>query len=211
MNALDSWIRQATRNLASDSAARVRTEIQEHYEAAFGAAVAKGSDTREADRLALAALGDARTVNCQYRRVFLTSAEANLLSEGNWEARTFCSRRRLKWVFLAIPIAAAAVAITLFVAGRAALALNVLALAIGMAPLAAAPFLPIYTRARGRVFRSVKWVAMTGALLLAFGPETFKWSWLLFLCLWPMVWTEWSRASIRRKLPMAKWPRQLYF
>jgi len=83
MTGLDNWLRQAARTLASDSAARVRTEIQEHYESAREAAMSGGAAADEADGLALGAPGDARTANCQYRRVLLTSAEARLLRKGN--------------------------------------------------------------------------------------------------------------------------------
>ena len=48
------------------------------------------------------------------------------------------------------------------------------------------------------------------ALALPFGPNTLKWSWLLISCLWPVFWVEWTRASIRRKLQVADWPKQLY-
>jgi len=74
----------------------------------------------------------------------------------------------------------------------------------------AAPFLPIYTPARGRLFRYVKWVVMIGMLGLAFGPSALKMWWLLTSCLWPVVWIEWARISKRRKLPVAEWPKQLY-
>ena len=69
MTRLDSWLNETTRHLARDSAAQVRSEIQEHYESAIDAAIAAGSTIDEADRLALDALGDAKTANCQYRQV----------------------------------------------------------------------------------------------------------------------------------------------
>lgn len=210
MTELDSWLRQATRHLAKDSAAEVRTEIQEHYESAREAAINDGVAAGEAARLALKALGDARTANHQYRQVLLTSAEARMLRNGNWEARAVCSRPWLKWVVPAVPVVAVAAAAALFFTGQIAVARDVLIGGIGMSPLFAAPLLPIYTLSRGRVFRMVKWVAMTGAMVLVFGPETLKWSWLLFSCLWPVAWTEWTRASIRRKLPVSAWPKQLY-
>ena len=198
MGSLDGWLKQATRHLAKDSAAQVRTEIQEHYESARDAATAKGLTAGEADRLAMDALGDAKIANSQYRSVLLTSAEAKMLREGNWEARAVCSRPWLKRVALvAVPLAAMAVAIALLT-GRVAVARDLLLIGIGMSPLLAAPLLPIYTPSRGRVFRVVKWGAITGALILLFGPEALKWSWLLISCLGPLAWTEWTRASIRR-------------
>ena len=59
-----------------------------------------GTSADEADRMAVAALGDARNTNCRYRAVLLTSAEARMLREGNWEARAICSRPWLKWLLV---------------------------------------------------------------------------------------------------------------
>jgi hypothetical protein len=49
-----------------------------------------------------------------------------------------------------------------------------------------------------------------GLLSVAFGPGAMRMSWLVLLCVWQLVWVESKRASIRRKLPVAGWPRQLY-
>jgi hypothetical protein len=208
MTGLESWLEQATRHLSKNSCAQVRTEIQEHHESAREAATAGGANSEEADRLALRDLGDAKTANCQYRGVLLTSAEARMLREGNWEARAVCSRPWLKLLLLATPGAALFAAATLFFSGRITIEWPVLV--GGVCLLFAAPFLPVYTPSRGRIFRVVKWIVLLGTLGLAFGPGTLKWSWLLFSCLWPMAWIEWTRISIRRKLPVAQWPRHLY-
>ena len=87
MTGLDSWLKQATRHLSKDSAVQVRTEIEEHYESAREAAISGGATIDGAHRLALTALGNAKTANCQYRHVLLTSAEARMLRDGEWEAR----------------------------------------------------------------------------------------------------------------------------
>lgn len=210
MTALESWLTQATRHLAEDSIAQVRTEIQEHYESAREAALSNGATADEADRLAVADLGDAKTANCQYRNVLLTSSEAAMLREGNWEANAVCSRPWLRWLLLAMPVAALFAATILFLTGATALARTLLVGGIGIGFLFATPFLPVYTPSRGRIFRRVKWVVLLAILLLAFGPDTLKWFWLLFSCLWPMFWIERTRVSIRRKLPVAEWPKQLY-
>jgi hypothetical protein len=210
MTALDSWLKKATRGLAAESAARVRAEIQEHYQAAQEAAILNGATADDADVAALAALGDAKTVNAQYRHVLMTSREAQALREGNWEARAVCSRPWLKWSALAVPVGALVAAAVLIWTGHAEMARDLAISALGMCPLFLAPFLPVYTPSRGRVFRVVKWVGMTAALLLVFGPNTLKWSWLLLSCLWPIASNEWTRASIRRKLPVAAWPKHLY-
>src|SRR5271165_5355508 len=100
---LETWLRRATRQLSATSAAQVRSEIQEHYESARDEALGGGAAPNEADRRALASLGDARTAGRHYRKVLLTASEDRLLRETTWEARAVCSR--LRWLF---PIAAAA-------------------------------------------------------------------------------------------------------
>ncbi|HEX7159031.1 MAG TPA: hypothetical protein VF214_08465 [Edaphobacter sp.] len=209
MTGLESWLDQATRHLSMDSAAQVRAEIQEHYESAREAAFNGGATTAEADLSALTALGDAKSANCQYRRVLLTSGEARLLRQGNWEAHMFCSRARLKWLLL-VPIAALFVATALWLSGVDTAAQIAFAVSLITTLLFAAPFLPIYTPSRSRVFRCVKWLAFIAIFILIFGPDTLKMSWLLISCLWPVTWVELKRVSIRRKLPVARWPKQLY-
>src|SRR5579872_3588438 len=113
-NGLDRWLKQATRHLASDSAGQVRGEIREHYESAREAAINNGATAHQADQLALAALGDAKTANRQYRKVLLTTAEARLLREGNWESRAICSHRISRPLLLAAPALAVLAAVVLF-------------------------------------------------------------------------------------------------
>ncbi len=67
MNSLEQWLAGATRGLSAESAARIRAEIQQHYDSACEA----GDD-------AIAALGDPRAANRAYRKVLLTESEAML-------------------------------------------------------------------------------------------------------------------------------------
>lgn len=165
-----------------------------------------GSISEEAARFAVTALGDAKAANRQYRSVLLTSAEARMLRDGNWEARVVCSRPWLKWLLPAIPVVAFLAATAFFLAGAIATTRVLLAGGIAMSLVFVAPFLPLYTPSHARVFRVVKFLAMIGALWLA-----LQWSWLLLiLCVYSLAWTEWTRVSIRRKLPVAEWPKQLY-
>jgi hypothetical protein len=187
---LDNWLRQPTRNLARGSVAQVRTEIREHYESARDAAIADGATTEDAESRAVRALGDAKAANCQYCRVLLTSAEARLLREGNWEARAVCRHPQLKRLAIAVPMAIVLAAAALFFTGHTVVARDVLICGIGLSPLSAALLLPINTRSRSRVFRYTKWIVMTGAVVLLFGQDALKWSWLLFSCLGPLAWTE---------------------
>jgi hypothetical protein len=91
MAELESWLKQATRCLSKDSATQVRIEIREHYDSAREAAIRDGATAEEANRLAVTGPGNAKAANRKYRKVLLTSAEAKMLGEGNWEARAICS------------------------------------------------------------------------------------------------------------------------
>jgi hypothetical protein len=211
---LEIWLTQATRHLSQDSAAQVRAEIHEHYESAREAAMSAGATTQvtedQADRQAVAALGDAKTANCQYRKVMLTSAEARMLRQGNWEARAFCSHRWLKRTLVALSFAALIGAEIFFVRGATEVARILFVIGLGMSVFFAAPMFTVYTPSRSRIYRAVKWAVMIAMFVLAFGPDTLKWSWLIICCLWPVFHVEWTRASIRRKLRVEEWPRQLY-
>src|SRR5262245_20019576 len=79
MQTLEQWLEVATRGLCDSAAARVRAEIVEHYQSAIEAAGAVDVESPDVEGQALAALGDAKTANRQYRRVLLTEGEATLL------------------------------------------------------------------------------------------------------------------------------------
>jgi hypothetical protein len=211
MTELNDWIKQATRCLSTDSAAQVKTEIQEHFESARDAALTSGIEAEQADRQALIALGDPNAANIEFRKVLLTSHEAVVLRRNQWEAQAFCSSITVRWLLVALIGGAVVGGEVLFRKGEILSSLALLMGALGIGMLLAAPFLPVYTPSRSRVFRIVKWGVVLGAVLLAFGKDALQWSWLLACCLSPMLSIEWTRASIRRKLPVARWPRHLYF
>ena len=66
--ALASWLDTATRKLSTESAARVRDEIQQHFESACEDALVAGATIDDSCRSALDSLGDAKAVNRHYRR-----------------------------------------------------------------------------------------------------------------------------------------------
>jgi len=210
MISLEQWLRQATRCLAQESAAQVQREIREHHDAEREAAKSRGANVEEADRLAVAALGDAEAANRQYRKVLLTAAEMRILRNGDREARAICSRPWLKWTLVAAPVMALVAALAFFMRGDVALARAVVLGGTAMSLVFAGPFLPVYTTSRARVYRLAKWTLLAATFCLAFGADALKYCWLLASCLWIPVWTEWTRYSIRRKLPVNEWPKQLY-
>ena len=210
MTELELWLKQATKHLSRDAAAKVRTEIADHYDSARAANLAAGASPQEAGHQALAQLGDPRVANCDYRRVLLTTEEARLLSEGAREARTVCSRQWIKPVAFATYLLLLAASGGLALTGHASYATDALCVAFGLSPFLAMLFVPIDTPAHGFFFRCARWIAMSAAPLLILGTQAWHYSWLLVSCFAPLAVTEITRASIRRKLPIKSWPRHLY-
>ena len=223
MTALDTWLARATRQLSVDSAAQVRAEIAQHYESSREAAIATGASAGEADRSALAALGDPKAANCQYRRVLLTRTEARLLASSGREARFFCATPLRKGLLVAIPaiaaICAAAAYATATLSAPFASTANATAALIARGSLVAAiltgiffavPLLPIYTPMRARIYRAAKWIAITAVVLILVDGDRLTATWLFLSCFWVIAYTEAQRMSIRRKIPAANWPKHLY-
>jgi len=200
---LEAWLTRATWRLSAASAAQVRAEIGEHYESAREDALVRGITLEEADRAAVDALGDAKAANRQYRKVLLTKAEARMLRQSNWEARALCSRPALLWLVRALPVAALCASFAFFVVGGTRWASLLLVVTIGMAIMAAPTLVRIRTRTAGNVFRCIKW-AWLAAVVWSSQPAS------LIPLAGVFAWVEWNRASIRRKLPMDQWPRQLF-
>jgi hypothetical protein len=230
MTALDHWLAQATRQLSADSATQVRTEIEQHYESAREDALASGVAGDEADRVAIAALGDPRAANSQYREILITRSEAKLLRSSACEARFFTSTPLRKRLLAIIPAAAAMCAAGAYAvatitapftlpftasASANATATLVARVAIGAAILTsvvlAVPLLPIYTPVRARFYRAIKWLTVIGLSALLYDRVHFReWSWLMLNCFSIIAWIELKRMSIRRKIPTPNWPRHLY-
>jgi hypothetical protein len=208
--ALDQWLNRATRCLSKDATAKVRAEIQDHFETAREAALNGGAAPQAAGRAALLALGDAAALNRGYRKTLITASEARLLREANWEVRMICSRRAAKWGLVILPALVIAVGIGLSLAGNASLSRTLLFGGLTLAVVLTVPLFPIYTVQRARVYRLVKWSALAATLWFALEPTLIRSSWFLSVTALPLLWTEWTRFSMRRKLPAARWPKHLY-
>ncbi len=210
MTSLDGWLHQAVRGLSKESAETVRREIQEHYDAGRETALNNGIDPQIAEDMAVQALGDPCVANSQYRKVLLTKSEAAVLRSSIAESRVICSNGWAKWLLLSAPG-------TLLVPSAISLAMHLpsvarglLALGILMAIFFIAPFMPIYTVSRGRIYRAIKWIVLIGGVFALFGIDSRIGLWLASCCFFPVFFTEWKRMMIRRKLPISKWPKQLF-
>src|SRR5579871_5233395 len=111
---LENWLERATVRLSNTSKAQVRAEIQAHYESACEAALEGGAKEEAADQAAVESLGDAAAANREYRKVLLTSWEADLLREtrcGVWV-------QSKRWLFL-LPTLVIVAGIRFFATGNA--------------------------------------------------------------------------------------------
>jgi len=98
MTPLDRWLEAATRDLAPESAERVRAEIEQHRDPA-----------REDGDVDVAALGDPKLANRAYRRVLLTTQEALMVP-------VYLQRRSRRE--LVVQVSMALIAMIAFLPGR---------------------------------------------------------------------------------------------
>ena len=210
MQTFDSWLERAARGLPRESADRVRTENQERYEATRAEAISQGSDPVTAANIAVAALGDPDTANLSHCHALLTAREARVLRRGVQEWKFISSHSWLRLLLLSASAVACAGAVKLLLVGWNLPGRLLLAFGMGGGIPLLISILPVYTLSRGPIFRGVKWVAQILALVLAFGPGGLAIYWLVALCICQLIWSEYIRRSIRRKLPVIQWPRHLY-
>jgi len=203
---LNQWLNEATFKLSTESSARVRTEIQEHYELAREEALASGVSETEADIIAVKSLGDARTANRQYRRVLLTASEAKMLKRQRDDEAASVRRPWVRWLkpaYFLVP----ALLIVAYGPGWDWQLVHWLVFAgvLELAQLLVMQFLPVYTVGRGRVYRWVLW----GVFVVGIWSTIGLWGLVLIFVLGSVL-NEWQRACIRGKLPVAEWPKRLY-
>ncbi|HEV2215257.1 MAG TPA: hypothetical protein VGR64_08215 [Terracidiphilus sp.] len=211
MTALEQWLKRASRCLSADSTTQVRSEIEEHFRSAREEALHGGAGEVDAEHAALAALGDAAVANRHYRRVLLTKSEARLLRQSSWESSAVCSRRWLRWLPATTALITGAAGAAAWITGEAfwkPMQPLLLLVAGGTAMIAAPMFLPLYTPLRGKMYRALKWVALAAMLLLLTSDP--RMTWMFVSSVGYGMWIEWKRASIRRKIPQAQWPKHLY-
>ncbi|MDR3739366.1 MAG: permease prefix domain 1-containing protein [Terracidiphilus sp.] len=208
MTSLEMWLKRATRWLSTDSAAQVRAEIEEHFAESREAALSAGANEEEAERSALAALGDAAAANRQYRRVLLTAREVRVLRTSAWGVDAICGRGWLRWFVLFWAVVAMSAGIWAWIAGQLFLTEVLLLSALALAMCGLPMYVSIFTPERSRIFRLAKMAYILGIISLAL--LTFRDPWITPIALFPTLWNEWTRMSIRRKMPVERWPKHLY-
>ena len=209
MTDLQVWLKRVTRGLSREAADQVRREIEDHYLSARDAAVAQGAAPDQADRQALAALGDAETVNIRYRSVLLTKEEAKMLRGVRRDGEFFSCRPDLIRAFRVGPCVLLCVAAGFYAMGAVNLARILLGATLGLGMIFTVPTFSIYTAARSQVYRYAKWPVVLMALWLANG-RSFNWLGITLIGLAVFGWSEWVCASLRKKLPVEQWPTMLY-
>lgn len=204
-DSLEQWVSCASSGLSSKSRDFVRAEIQEHYELALEDELFKGAGAGEAARQALVSLGDPAEVNRGYREALLTAREARALCAARWETGMARRHPALKSAPLLLSLAST----VLYLAGEWRLALIAASIGVPFLMFYAAQYLPLHNRRRAQIFRVLKYVALLAMYVTVYPLENSTWaSLLIFAVTWAP--REWSRASLRRKLPESEWPETLY-
>lgn len=207
---LQVWLKSATRGLSREAAGQVRREIEDHYHCARQAALDGGATQAEADHQALSALGDAEKANDQYHTVLLTKEEAKMLRGVKRDEQFFRCRPALGKVFRVGPLLLLCTALAAYKMGAGNLARIMLAATLGVGMIFTVPTFSIYTPARSQVYRYAKWPVVFGAVWLAHGLRPFDWLVIALVWLALFGWTDWVCASLRKKLPVERWPKMLY-
>ena len=209
MTDLQVWLKRVTRGLSREAAHQVRHEIEDHYLSARDAALEQGAAPDQADRQALAALGDAEIANMRYRSVLLTKEEAKMLRGVKRDGEFFRCRPELGRAFRLGPCLLLCVAAAAYAMDAPNLARIMLAATLGLGMIFTVPTFSIYTPARSKVYRHAKGPVVLLALWLANGPS-FHWLGITLIGLAVFGWTELVCASLRKKLPVEQWPYMLY-
>jgi hypothetical protein len=204
MTPIEKWLLAATRGLAEESAAQVRAEILEHYQSAYEESLASGLPGSEAELATVAALGDAKAANRQYRRVLLTSRDAKLLHYMTLDRSTLPPGRVRAGKWLVGILVAEAIAGQILGAWKdhALWYLNAV-----FALRFVSWWLPVNTLQRGRIFRRARWIVLiAGAALTAW----YGMPWPPLAVLIVEGYSDYRRMTVRRKLAVSDWPKQLY-
>ena len=203
---LAAWLDTATRKLSTASAARVREEIQGHFESALEEAMAAGATAERACRSALASLGVAKAVNRRYRRVLVTEWEATLLERAQRADRS--------WYFSRMGLVARLCVWGAFLFFGVAQENPMLVLVTGgYLAVCGYRLLPArHMRIGGPVLR---WVGTPVGVFMVFviaGQPDVRVAAAAIFILWggAVARAHWGRMRLRRKLPVAEWPRTLY-
>ena len=201
MQTLEQWLSEATHGLCAASVERVRAEINEHYTSAIESEGAVDDDPVRVERRAVAALGDAKTANRQYRRVLLTE------SDNVWLRRV--TSTSYKWrlgIFMSLS-AVALVAIPETTLGFIRY-LYIIIIADGLLQV-----VPVRSTIAGRIVRTVRWglyaVCLTIASVHALAEGVM---FVPAIAMWvvTIAHAEYKLFVLRRKVPVAHWPRRLW-
>lgn len=191
---LDLWIERASRGLAVESAARVRTEIEEHYRAAL-------EEPFATEMAVVEALGDSKVANRAYKQVLLTAFEARRLQQAvrseRWRPIGLAVFALLLVApFLGVPTEAPfRPSYTVFCAGELLVA-------------ALAYFVPVLRGRKLIAYLAARWIWVGGFV----GLTTVDRFWFPITILAAVAGAllGWTNARLRRKLPVEQWPKAIY-
>jgi len=97
---LPEWLNAATENLSAPAKARIKLEIESHFQQAMESHCAQGATEREARTRALMELGNAQAAARSFRKTHLTEKEANALKIELSRYRSGLVQRGLPGIYL---------------------------------------------------------------------------------------------------------------
>jgi hypothetical protein len=207
---LGEWLAVATRKLSAESVEHVREEIEEHFTSAKEEALAAGVHPHDTGLSALVSLGDPKAAHRACRKVLLTKAEERLLR--NFKSKgprmigvaAGCLVLALVWI----------VAVFLPAGFQESPHENELTLLLVFVYLALA-LRPWITSKRNqtnsRIFFCFYVVCGAGSLFLLDSPQLHLGHSVLLIVAVMACWlTIRRRQQLRRKLPIDKWPDDLF-
>lgn len=200
MQTPEQWLSVATRGLCDSAAERIRAEIGEHIASAIESAGTADIDPLEAERQTVAALGDAKIANRQYRRVLLTEGEDALLrSLRSWWVSW-------GWLLMGIPLLLMALAL------KNSGSIYVPAMVLMEGVLRTIPFRSIRA---GSIVRVVRWGVLT--IVLTMMAVSYSGAvegigmvgGVVYITVF-ILHREYKFSVLRRKVPVEQWPRWLW-
>lgn len=187
---LEIWLVGATYGLSAESAARVRAEIEEHYESA----VSSGATEREA----LVALGDAKAANRQYKKVLLTKSDVKWLD--------VCKRRKVSECAVLTCACMTVGAVFKSFVGAPREAVPLFALASQSFMFWISVRVEMDSRFKVYALRFLKWLAIASV------PVAYAWAGQWNPIFWGygiFPFAAYQNYRVRRKLPVEQWPKEL--
>jgi hypothetical protein len=201
-----NWLNAATQGLSAESRIRIEKEIRAHFESARESEIATCANPEEAGLSAIISLGDPKAANRAYRKVLLTQADERLLIRFRYNRLDVIYSTA---VFLGIALFWIAIGFREFSAlnNGQTLLLVLVFFALALRPWIASK----RNRTCSRIYSSFYLAGLVGFLFLMDNPQVQLGLFVSFIVIIVAGWPTIRRCQqLRSKLPVEKWPDELF-